>query len=192
MVGRDDTHVLPPLHAGRRPPAGRARRPNNQGESHLMINSFVSQYALFLAEAAILVLAVIALVAGLSALSRRKNKHSGETQVTDINRQIEAAGDKIDALRLPEKALKGLHKQRKAKQKARRQRSPAATCSTSKVISAPRRSSRRTRKSAPSCRYQSRVTRSCCGWRARAAWSTATASPPPSRCGCATPGCRSP
>lgn len=51
-----------------------------------MINSFVSQYALFLAEAATLVLAVIALVAGLSALSRRKNKHSGEIQVSDINR----------------------------------------------------------------------------------------------------------
>jgi len=93
-----------------------------------MINSFVSQYALFLAEAATLVLAVIALVAGLIALSRRKNQHAGEIQVTDINRQFEAAGDKIDALRLPKKALKDLHKQRKAEYKARQQRAAAGPC----------------------------------------------------------------
>jgi serine protease SohB len=94
-----------------------------------MINSFVSQYALFLAEAATLVLAVIALVAGLRALSRRKNKHVGEIQVTDVNRQFEAAGDRIDALRLPKKALKDLHKQRKAEHKARQQRAEAEPCS---------------------------------------------------------------
>ncbi len=94
-----------------------------------MINSYASQYALFLAEAATLVLAVIALVAGLIALSRRKNKHVDEIQVTDINRQLEAAGDKIDALRLPKKALKDLHKQRKAEHKARQQRAAAEPCS---------------------------------------------------------------
>ncbi|MFO7543634.1 MAG: protease SohB [Thiobacillus sp.] len=93
-----------------------------------MINSYVSQYALFLAESATLVLAAIALVAGLIALSRRKNQHTGEIQVTDINRQIEAAGDRIDALRLPKKALKALHKQRKAEHKARQQRAEAEPC----------------------------------------------------------------
>ncbi len=92
-----------------------------------MINSFVSQYALFLAEAATLVLAVIALVAGLSALSRRKNKHGGEIQVTDINRQLEASGDKIDVLRLSKKAYKHLLKQRKAEHKTQ-QRAAAEHC----------------------------------------------------------------
>jgi len=94
-----------------------------------MINSFVSQYALFLAEAVTLVLAVIALVTGLSALSRRRNKHSGEIQVTDVNRQLEASGDKIEVLRLSKKALKDLHKQRKAEHKARQQRAAAEPCS---------------------------------------------------------------
>lgn len=94
-----------------------------------MINNFVSQYALFLAEAATLVLAAIALVAGLAALSRRKGKHIGEIQVTDVNRQFEAAGDRIEASRLPRKALKALHKQRKAEHKARQHRTEAEPCS---------------------------------------------------------------
>ena len=46
------------------------------------MNSLVSHYALFLAEAASIMLAVIALVAGLAALSRRKSKDAGQIQVT--------------------------------------------------------------------------------------------------------------
>jgi serine protease SohB len=85
------------------------------------MNSFVSHYALFLAQAATLVLAAIALVAGLAALSRRKAKHSGQIEATDINRQLEAAGDRIEAARLPKKAHKALLKRRKAERKARQQ-----------------------------------------------------------------------
>ena len=92
------------------------------------MNSFVSHYALFLAEAATLVLALIALVAGLGALSRRKSKHAGEIQVTDVNRQFEAAGDRIEALRLSKKAHKRLLKQRKAEHKARQQQTEAEPC----------------------------------------------------------------
>jgi serine protease SohB len=93
------------------------------------MNSFVvSQYALFLAEAATLVLAVFLLVAGLVALSRRKDKHAGQIQVTDVNRQFEAAGDRIQAAQLPRKAHKLLHKQRKLERKAQQKRTEAEPC----------------------------------------------------------------
>jgi len=93
------------------------------------MNGFASHYALFLAEAATLVLAVIALAAGLVALSRRKGKEAGHIQVTDVNRQLESAGDRIEAARLPKKALKALQKQRKAEYKVRQQRTEAEPCS---------------------------------------------------------------
>ncbi len=93
------------------------------------MNSFVSHYALFLAEAATLVLAAVALVAGIGVLSRRKARHAGAIQVTDINRQLESAGDQIEALRLPKAAHKTLLKQRKAERKARQQGPDAGPCS---------------------------------------------------------------
>ena len=93
------------------------------------MNDFVSHYALFLAQAATLVVAVIALVAVLGRLARRKSKHIGEIEVTDVNRQFEAAGDKIESLRLPKQALKALHKQRKAEHKTRQQQAEAQPCS---------------------------------------------------------------
>jgi len=94
------------------------------------MNDLASQYALFLAEAVTLVLAVIALVAGIGALSRRrKGRHAGEIQVTDVNRQLEAAGDRIEGMRLPKAAHKALLKQRKAERKARQHSSEAGRCS---------------------------------------------------------------
>jgi serine protease SohB len=92
------------------------------------MNSFASHYALFLAEAVTLVLAAVALVAGISILSRRKARHAGAIHVTDINRQLEAAGDQIEALRLTKAAHKALLKQRKAERKAR-QHGEAGPCS---------------------------------------------------------------
>ena len=92
------------------------------------MNSFVSQYALFLAEAATVVLALVALVGGFVVLARRKGKDAGQIQVADVNRQFEAAGDRIDAVRLPKKNLKTLLKQRKAERKARQQRAEAEPC----------------------------------------------------------------
>ncbi|MBU1396135.1 MAG: protease SohB [Gammaproteobacteria bacterium] len=93
------------------------------------MNGFVSQYALFLAETATLVLAVIGLAAGLVALSRRKDKDAGQIQVTDVNRQFEAAGNSIQAVQLPGKARKLLHKQRKLERKAQQKRAEAEPCS---------------------------------------------------------------
>jgi len=93
------------------------------------MNDFVAQYALFLAEVATVVLAVIGLVAGLVVLSRRKAKDTGQIQVTDVNRQLEAAGDRIQAAQLPKKARKVLQKQRKLERKAQQKRTEAEPCS---------------------------------------------------------------
>lgn len=92
------------------------------------MNGFVAQYALFLAEAVTAVLAVIGLVAGLAALSRRKAKDAGHIEVTDINRQFEAAGDRIQATQLPRKAHRILQKQRKAEHKARQKLAEPGPC----------------------------------------------------------------
>lgn len=91
------------------------------------MNSFASHYALFLAQAATLVVATIALVAAVVVLSRRKARHPGDIAVTDVNRQIEAAGDRIEAARLGKPAYKQLLKQRKIERKAR-QHAEAQPC----------------------------------------------------------------
>lgn len=92
------------------------------------MNSFASHYALFLAEAVTVVGAILAIVAGLVLLSRRKARHAGHVEVRDVNRQLEAAGDAIDAQRLPKKAHKTLLKQRKAERKTRQQQAEAEPC----------------------------------------------------------------
>jgi len=92
------------------------------------MNGLVSQYALFLAEIATLVLAVFLLVAGLVALSRRKEKDAAQIQVTEVNRQLEAAADRIQAVRLPRKAHRTLQKQRKLDRKAQQKRAEAEPC----------------------------------------------------------------
>ncbi|MHB1074891.1 protease SohB [Thiobacillus sp.] len=93
------------------------------------MNGLAAQYALFVAEIATVVLAVIGLVAGLVALSRRKAKHAGQIEVTDVNRQFDAAADRIQAAQLPKKSLKMLHRQRKAERKAQQKRAEAEPCS---------------------------------------------------------------
>ena len=92
------------------------------------MNGLVSQYALFLAEIATLVLAVFLLVAGLVALSRRKEKDAGQIRVTEVNRQLEAAADRIQAVRLPRKAHRILQKQCKLDRKAQQKRAEAEPC----------------------------------------------------------------
>ena len=92
------------------------------------MNNFASQYGLFLAEALTLVAAAIALVAGLAALSRRKARHAGHIQVTDVNRALEAAGDSIRTAQLSRKAGKLLQKQRKLERKARNKTMEAGPC----------------------------------------------------------------
>ena len=92
------------------------------------MNTFVSEYALFLAQIVTLVLAVLALVAGLGFVLRRKDKAvAGRIQVTDINRQLEAAGDRIRLVQLPRKAGKLLHRTRKAERRASQKAAEAET-----------------------------------------------------------------
>ena len=92
------------------------------------MNSLASQYALFLAQTATVVLAVVAVVVAAVALSRRKTKHLGEIQVTDVNRRLEAAGDRIRAAQLPKKLHKLLEKQRKLEHKARLKKAESGPC----------------------------------------------------------------
>ena len=92
------------------------------------MNGLAAQYALFLAQLVTLVLAVFGVVAGLAALSRRRDKHAGQLQVTDVNRQFEAAADRIQAAQLPRKALRILQKKRKLERKARLKEAEAEPC----------------------------------------------------------------
>ena len=92
------------------------------------MNGLAAQYALFVAEIATVVLAVIGLVAGLVALSRRKARHTGQIEVTDVNRQFEAAADRIQAAQLPKKALNQQLEQRKLERKAQQKRAEAEPC----------------------------------------------------------------
>jgi len=92
------------------------------------MNGLAAQYALFLAQLATLALAVIGVVAGVAALSRRRDKHAGQLQVTDVNRQFEAAADRIQAAQLPRKALRILQKKRKLERKAQLKGAEAAPC----------------------------------------------------------------
>jgi serine protease SohB len=93
------------------------------------MNGLAAQYALFVAEIATLALAVIGLVAGLAALSRRRDKHAGQIQVTDVNRQLEAAGDRIQAAQLPRKVHRILQKKRKLERKAQLKSAETEPCS---------------------------------------------------------------
>lgn len=93
------------------------------------MDGFASQYALFVAEVATLVVAIIAIAAAVAALSRRKGKDTGQIQVTEVNRQLETAADRIRAAQLHGKALKNLFKQRKAEHKARLKKVEAEPCS---------------------------------------------------------------
>lgn len=93
------------------------------------MNGLVAQYALFLAETATLVLAVATLVVVLAVLSRRRKKDGGQIQVNDVNLQLEAAGDRIQALRLSGKTRKILHRKRKAEHKAGQLRAEEESCS---------------------------------------------------------------
>jgi serine protease SohB len=96
---------------------------------HLRMNGFLAQYALFLAEAATFVVAVLLLGVGLVTLSRRKPKRVGQIQVSDVNRQLEAAGDMIQVMRLSKQAHKSLRKSRKIAHKADQEAVEETPCS---------------------------------------------------------------
>jgi serine protease SohB len=92
------------------------------------MNSFFARYALFLAEAATLLLVIVIPAVILLLMTRRKRESPGEIQVTDIGRQLESAGDRILAARLPRKAGKLLHRQRKKQHKTEEGSSESGPC----------------------------------------------------------------
>ena len=87
------------------------------------MDGFISEFGLFLAKAITIVLALALL--GL-LLRRRHSASAGHIQVTDINRQLETAGDSIAAVRLAKPQRKRLLKQRRAARKDRQHESDAA------------------------------------------------------------------
>lgn len=92
------------------------------------MNGFLAQYALFLAKIATLVVAIIAAGVSLRLIFRRKSKDAGQIQVTDVNRELEAGGDSIQALRLSNKARKALQKKRKLARKAEKKVATEVPC----------------------------------------------------------------
>ncbi|MHB0887363.1 protease SohB [Acidithiobacillus sp.] len=92
------------------------------------MENFFSHYALFLADTATIIMAILVIAVGLAAIGRRKNKSSGQIQVTDLNRRMEAMGDSIQAARLPKKARKALQKTHKAQRKAETRSGIAQPC----------------------------------------------------------------
>jgi serine protease SohB len=92
------------------------------------MNGLVAQYTLFLAQLATLALVVVGVVAGFAVLSRRRDKSAGQLLVTDVNRQFEAAGERILAAQLPRKAHRILQKKRKLERKARLKGAGAGPC----------------------------------------------------------------
>jgi serine protease SohB len=92
------------------------------------MNSLLAQYALFLAKTATLVLAIVIPVVIVVLMTRRRREAPGAIQVTDIGRQLESAGDRIQAARLPKKTAKLLHKQRKTQHKAEQGRMESGPC----------------------------------------------------------------
>lgn len=92
------------------------------------MNGFAAHYALFLAQFATVVLALLAGLAGLAVLSRRRAKDPGRIKVADVNHRFETAGDRIEAARLPRKAVRHLARQRSAERKTRQQKAETAPC----------------------------------------------------------------
>jgi serine protease SohB len=92
------------------------------------MNSFLAQYGLFLAKTATVVLAIVIPAVILLVVTRRKREAPGEIQVTDIGRQLESAGDRILAARLPKKAGKLLQKQRKKQHKSEQESTESIPC----------------------------------------------------------------
>lgn len=79
----------------------------------------MSHYLMFLAETATIVVAILIIAGGLTALalSKRKAPITGQVQVSDLRQQIEQAGETIQHYRLDKKARKAHQKALKKEHK---------------------------------------------------------------------------
>jgi serine protease SohB len=83
------------------------------------MENFMSHYLMFLAETATIVVAILIIAGGLTALalSKRKAPITGQVQVSDLRQQIEQAGETIQHYRLDKKARKAHQKALKKEHK---------------------------------------------------------------------------
>ncbi|MDA8151706.1 MULTISPECIES: protease SohB [Acidithiobacillus] len=87
------------------------------------METFFSHYLLFLADTVTIVVALLIVAGGITAIamSRRKNPTSGQVQVSDLRKQLEQSSENVQQYRLDKKALKvhqkALKKDRKDKAK---------------------------------------------------------------------------
>ena len=85
------------------------------------METFFSHYLLFLADTATIVVALLMVAGGLTAiaLNKRKRPATGQVQVSDLRKQLEQSSENVQQYRLDKKALKvhqkALKKDRKAK-----------------------------------------------------------------------------
>ena len=80
---------------------------------------WLAEYGMFLAKAVTFVVALLLVVAMVSALKERKGRAVGTLSVTRLNDQLDRMTDKLSESILGKAALKGRHKERKAELKAR-------------------------------------------------------------------------
>ena len=80
---------------------------------------WLAEYGMFLAKAVTFVVALLLVVAMVSALKERKGRAVGTLSVTRLNDQLDRMTDKLSESILGKAALKVRHKERKAELKAR-------------------------------------------------------------------------
>ena len=86
---------------------------------------FFTEYGLFLAKTATIVVGIIAIIAAAVAMSK-KAKAPEKLEVQNLNEKYESMADVLKAQLLPKKELKHLAKQRKAEKKARKKQAGTA------------------------------------------------------------------
>ncbi|WP_415884858.1 protease SohB [Neptuniibacter sp. QD29_5] len=81
---------------------------------------FFSEYGLFLAKSVTIVIAIIAVVAGIAVVSSRSRKdgHQGEIEVTHFNDELLDMKEALEDAILDKETLKAMHKEEKKKEKA--------------------------------------------------------------------------
>lgn len=86
------------------------------------MENFLSHYLTFLAETATVVVAILIVAGGITALafSKRKASPLGQVQVTDLRRQMEQSAASIEALRLDKKTRKSHQKTLKKAHKSQK------------------------------------------------------------------------
>jgi len=160
---------------------------------------FLSEYGMFLAKAATLVVAVLVVVGGIVALVRRgegQPEIRGRLDVRHLNETYDSMAFALKAATLPKKAFKQFQKEHKAREKQREktERRRVFVLNFHGDIRAVAVASLREEVTAVLTAAQpeelppNRKTKSCCGWRAPAGWFTAMGWQRRNCCGFATVG----